>query len=256
MSHNLLKSWIIVAMLLVLGACGSPATQSPTAPQAAPTDAMPKPTDAMAKPTDAMAKPTDAMAKPTDVMAKPTDVMAKPTDVMAKPTDVMTKPTDVMAKPTDAAMTEHAMAAWQTIELTDARTGKTFHLGDFTGKTIYIEPMATWCPNCRAQLANVQQAKAQLASDDFVFVALSVESDLDKAKLAEYADSNGFEATFAVSSAEMLQALVDSFGRSITNPPSTPHFIVRPDGSTTELMTGKSDAAQIVEMMQMAMKGQ
>ena len=231
-----LKSWLILAMLVLLGACGSTGTQSPAAPQAAPTDAMAKPTDA------AMTKPTDAMAKPTDAMAKPTET-------------AMEKPTDAMEKPTDAAMSGHAMAAWQTIELTDARTGKAFKLGDFAGKTIYIEPMATWCPNCRAQLGQVQQAKAQLSSDDFVFIALSVESDLDKAKLAEYASSNGFEASFAVASPELLQALVDSFGRSITNPPSTPHFIVRPDGSTTALMTGASDAATIVEMMQKAQKG-
>ena len=33
----------------------------------------------------------------------------------------------------------------------DARTGQTFTLADLQGKTVYVEPMATWCTNCRQQ---------------------------------------------------------------------------------------------------------
>ena len=127
--------------------------------------------------------------------------------------------------------------AWQSLELTDARTGETFTLGGFEGKTVFVEPMATWCTNCRKQLGNVAEARAQ-AGEEVVFVALSVEGNLPDEQLAAYADKENFDLTFAVATPELLQALVDTFGRAVASPPSTPHFLIYPDGTTSELTTG------------------
>jgi len=135
--------------------------------------------------------------------------------------------------------------AWQKLALTNARTGETFTLADFEGKTVFVEPMATWCSNCRRQLNNVLEAKQQLASDDVVFVALSVETSIDDATLANYADGAGFDRLFAVLSPERLGQLADEFGRSIATPPATPHFIIRADGTHTDLVTGVEPAGQI-----------
>jgi thiol-disulfide isomerase/thioredoxin len=126
---------------------------------------------------------------------------------------------------------------WQTIALTDACTGESFTLADFAGRTVYVELMATWCPPCRQQLHNARAAREQLG-DDYVFVALSAEVDLPREKLAEYAENEGFDWIFAVMTPEMLQALVDAYGRAASNPPSTPHFVIGPDGAATELRTG------------------
>ena len=139
------------------------------------------------------------------------------------------------------ALAQGERPAWQSLELTDVATGETFTLGGFEGKTVYVEPMATWCSNCRKQLNNVAQAKAQLdaqADDGVVFVALSVEGNLPVETLAQYAQKEGFDFTFAVATPDLIQALVTEFGRPITSPPSTPHFTIRPDGSATELKTG------------------
>lgn len=141
--------------------------------------------------------------------------------------------------------------AWQTIELTDARTGEPFTLGSFSGKTVFVEPMATWCTNCRRQLGNVSEARAQLG-DDVVFIGLSLETNLSAADLAKYQADQGFDWTFAVMTPEMLQSLTDTFGRSITSAPSTPHFVIRPDGSYTDLVTGIEPADQIVNQIQAA----
>lgn len=133
-------------------------------------------------------------------------------------------------------------AAWQDVPLTDARTGETFTLADLGG-TVYVEPMATWCSNCRQQLRHVQEAKQQLedaATGDVTFVALSVETTLEPAALARYADEQGFDFTFAVMTPELLRALASEFGQSIANPPATPHFVRYPDGSSSPLMTGFS----------------
>ena len=89
----------------------------------------------------------------------------------------------------------------------------------------------------RKQLRNVAEAKAQ-AGDEIVFVALSVEGSLPDETLAQYAEKEDFDFTFAVATPELVQALVTEFGRAVTNPPSTPHFTIWPNGTTTELKTG------------------
>lgn len=157
----------------------------------------------------------------------------------------------------DEAMSDEAMgdemmsdaAAWQKIALTNVRTGETFTLADFAGKTIFVEPMATWCTNCRRQLTNVSSARAQFG-EDVVFVGLSVETTITNDDLKAYTDSTGFDWVFAVATPELLQELVALYGQTITNPPSTPHFIIRPDGSTTDLVTGIEGVEEIVTQIQ------
>jgi thiol-disulfide isomerase/thioredoxin len=140
--------------------------------------------------------------------------------------------------------------AWQTIALTDVTTGQSFTLADFAGKTVYVEPMATWCTNCRRQLGYVEEARDQLNSDDVVFVGISVETNIDDATLANYTEETGYNWTFAVATPEMLQALADQFGRTISNPPATPHFIIYPDGTTTDLVTGFETADELIAQLQ------
>jgi peroxiredoxin len=144
-----------------------------------------------------------------------------------------------------------ALPAWANIELVNAATGATFRLADFAGKTIYVEPMATWCSNCRRQLGNVNEAVAQLAGNaDIVFIGLSVETELTAADLQDYVARQGFNFPFAVATPAMMQQLIDQFGRTVSNPPSTPHFVIRPDGTVSELKTGFEDAAAIVALVQ------
>jgi thiol-disulfide isomerase/thioredoxin len=121
--------------------------------------------------------------------------------------------------------------------LTDARSGDSFTLGGFAGKTVFVEPFATWCSNCRQQLANVNAARQQ-AGEDVVFVALSVEPNIGDEILAAYAADTGYDLIFAAMPPDMLQALAAQFGQTISNPPATPHFVIRLDGSTSELVTG------------------
>lgn len=128
-------------------------------------------------------------------------------------------------------------AAWQSIALTDARSGASFTLADFAGKTVFVEPFATWCSNCRQQLSNVHAARQQ-AGEEVVFVALSVEANIGDEALAAYAADTGYDLVFAAMPPEMLQALAAQFGQTISNPPATPHFVIYPDGTTSGLVTG------------------
>lgn len=220
------------AFSFMLAACGAPASTTSTQPTAA--TMVEQPTEA------AMAQPTEAaMAQPTAVTAT-----TQPTAILSEQPTVAPTVVPTIA-PTAAPVSEKALPAWQTVALTDARTGETFSLADFAGKTVYVEPMATWCSNCKQQLNNVKQAKAALG-DDVVFVGLSVETNIAAADLASYADANGFDWRFAVLTPESLGQLVDAFGRTIANPPSTPHFVIAPDGTVTGLNTGFVSADDLV----------
>lgn len=139
--------------------------------------------------------------------------------------------------------------AWYTATLTDVRTDETFSLADFQGQAVFVETMATWCSNCRRQLQNVRTARDSTEGGRYVFVALSLETNLSDGELADYTDNEGFDWTFAVMSADMLRAFVDQFGRSVSTAPSTPHFIIRPDGSFTDLVTGIESADQLTAQL-------
>ena len=142
-------------------------------------------------------------------------------------------------------------AAWQTQEITDV-DGRTFTIAGLAGKPVFVEAFATWCTNCRAQLGDTAKAAAALG-DEAVFVALSVETDLDPGEVAAYARENGFESIrFAVMSDEMLAAMAADLGTTVANPPSTPHLVIAADGAVGALRTGASSVDTITGLMRAA----
>lgn len=138
--------------------------------------------------------------------------------------------------------------SWQSLPITDA-DGETFTVESLQGKPVLVENFATWCGNCRKQLGDTQKA-AREAGDKAVFVALSVETDLDNSDMTKYAADHGFDdIRFAVMSAEMLAAMNDAYGNSALNPPSTPKIAVATDGTAGPLVTGFESPATILESL-------
>ncbi len=236
---------VMLGLILFLAACGG--TAAPAAePAAVAPEASVVESDEMADDMagDEMASDEMAGDMAGDEMAG--DEMAEGDE--ASHDDMAEAIMDEAMSDEDAAEAMMDLAAWQTLPLVDARTGESFTLADYSGRTVFVEPMATWCSNCRQQLTNVQQARTNPMTADSVFVALSVETSLSDEELARYADQFGFDWTFAVATPEMLQALAEEFGRSVANPPSTPHFVISPDGSFTELFTGIQSADEIAAL--------
>lgn len=171
------------------------------------------------------AMPSDARMS-SGAMASPGETGAMSGDTMA-----MTAPTA-------------AQAAWKKLPITDS-SGKTFTIGDLKGKPVFLEFFATWCPTCRAQLKTTNAA-AQKAGSNAVFIALSVETDLNVSDVAKYRSENNFDnVTFAVMSPAMLAAVVACFGNDAANPPSTPHVLVSSRGAVGNLHTGTEAADAI-----------
>ncbi|MFN8449488.1 MAG: cytochrome c biogenesis protein CcdA [Anaerolineae bacterium] len=77
----------------------------------------------------------------------------------------------------DALLAGSELPTWATTPLTNAATGATFTLADFAGRTVYVEPLATWCTNCRAQQRDVRTVREQLGEGDYAHVSLSVEPE-------------------------------------------------------------------------------
>ena len=230
-----LRQWLVTTLsgLLLLTACGAPAPEA----------AMPeKPVEQSAMSDSHAMTATMAM---TETHAMTDSMMMTETHAMTD--SMMMTETHAM---TASAATEPAMMKellpWQTMALTNVRTGESFTLADFAGKTVFVETMATWCPKCRDQLSNVKSAAARANPESAVFVAISVETDLPPATLAQYADDNGFDWTFAVATPAMVQALAETFGQTIANPPATPHFLILPDGTHSDLVTGYESGDQIL----------
>lgn len=72
--------------------------------------------------------------------ANPTTVPATLTPV--PPTAAAAAPTVVSPSPTMEAV--DARPAWQSIVLQNARTGESFTMADFAGRTVFVHPMAKW----------------------------------------------------------------------------------------------------------------
>lgn len=177
-------------------------------------------------------------------------------ETLPEPTSPATTAGDTTVAESDAPVVQEVAydgPNWTYVPLTNARTGATFMLADFAGKTVFVEPMATWCGNCRAQQARVMQAQASLPDDEYVFISLSVEgAGMTNERLASYAQRNGFTQEFVVGPDPLLQELVNQFGRTVVNPPATPHFIISPTGQVTALSTGPKSSQDILAEVQAA----
>lgn len=160
--------------------------------------------------------------------------------------------TPVETEPTASTVSEQP--AWMTIEIVDV-CGEPFTLADFVGRPVFVENFATWCRNCAEQLPKTEAAAAELGSDA-VFVALSVETDIDPADVAAYAeDRDLLSMRFAVMSPQLLAEIVDDLGNSAANPPSVPHFVIAADGTPGELVTGSESTEDIVASLRDAGTG-
>ena len=188
-------------------------------------------------------------AQSLEVAVQPTDipVVEEPVPPTAEPAPTDIPPTVDTSSSTAQTTSAYNGPSWANLTLVDAATGETFTLADFEGRTVFIEPMATWCTNCFAQQTRVSEAMNQLNLDEFVFISVSVGENVSNETLAAYADRNGFQQIFVVGTDALVSALVNEYGFSVTTPPSTPHFLISPDGTLSELNTGAHSIEEIIE---------
>ena len=122
---------------------------------------------------------------------------------------------------TEASADEDPLLAY---ELVDVRSGASFSLAELAADTpVLVETMAIWCTTCLGQQREVVRAHEL---GDFVSVGIDVDPNERAPDLAAYADREGFDWRFAVADRELVRLLSERFGFEVTNPPSTPTFVV------------------------------
>jgi len=227
MSTKLGTSLLLLSVLLLTAACGSTnATE-----EAALATAIPQAQVAPTTETQAEVAPT------TETQAE----VAPTTETQAE-----VAPTTAPEAAASAPIAYNG-ADWTRIALTDARTGETFTFADFAGKTVFVHPMARWCTNCRSSQRRVRdEVFPQMDSNQFVFVSLTVETSDTAENMSVYANDNQFPWVFSVMTTDLLAALSSQLGASVSNPPTQPHFIIRPDGTVSGLMTGSTPSDDLI----------
>lgn len=128
--------------------------------------------------------------------------------------------------------------SWRSAELTTVRGGESFSIGSLDGPVV-VQSFAVWCPKCQQQ----SEQLAQLG-DSATVVGLNTDPNEDAEKVRQHAKSNGFDWRFAVAPTEMTDSLIDRFGTTVTNAPSTP-IIVACEG-TAEFLSGEVNPADEV----------
>lgn len=165
----------------------------------------------------------------------------------------MTSPSGPTASPSGYAQASDPVAAapaWATSALTDVRTGASFTIGEQGDRVVFVEPMAVWCPSCRAQQETAREALTGLDASRVTWIALDVDPNETPEMLARYADENDFPFVYATAGTDLSRALADAFGAQVLSPPSTPVIVIGTDGTVTLTEFGHKSQARIQELAQ------
>jgi thiol-disulfide isomerase/thioredoxin len=130
-------------------------------------------------------------------------------------------------------------AAWRTAELRTVRGDESFTIADLASPVV-IQSFAVWCPKCRRQSEQLAEV-----SDSVTVVGLNTDPNEDAGKVRQHAEENGFDWRFAVSPSAMTDSLVEAFGTTVTNAPSTPVIVACGDGDVEFFSGSVNDAGTI-----------
>lgn len=109
--------------------------------------------------------------------------------------------------------------------------GRPFLLESYKGKVIFMNFWATWCPPCIAEMPGIDALYKTTASEDIVFLMISLDEDFSKAE--KFVEKKGYDfPVYKVRS----QIPIPLRSQSI---PTT--FIIAPDGNIAATHKGMAD---------------
>ncbi len=149
----------------------------------------------------------------------------------------------------DDAMMESP--AWFSQTLTNVNSGETTSIQDLKGKVILVETMAIWCPKCLKQQGQVKALHETLGErDDFLSITLDIDSNEDANSLKFYAQENGFDWFYAVSTVDISRDIAAQYGDQFLNPPSTPIVVIDRHGVSHPMPFGFKSADDLLKFIQ------
>ncbi|TFH37874.1 MAG: TlpA family protein disulfide reductase [Anaerolineales bacterium] len=151
---------------------------------------------------------------------------------------------DLMAETTSDDML--MVPGWFSAQLVDVHTGETFSIRELSGQVVLVETMAVWCSNCLRQQREVLALHQALGMrDDFISIALDIDSNEDAGKLRDFAAQQGFDWLYAVAPVDVANQIGELYGQQFLNPPSTPMLLIDRHGEVHPLPFGIKSAADL-----------
>lgn len=130
-------------------------------------------------------------------------------------------------------------AGWQSIALEPVRGGESFTVESIEGPVV-IQSFAVWCPKCERQSEQIANLDGSITP-----IGLNTDPNEDAAKVRQHAEDNGFDWRFAVAPQELTSSLIEAFGSTVANAPSTPVIVACDDGATQFFSGEINSAAQL-----------
>lgn len=117
--------------------------------------------------------------------------------------------------------------------------GNPVWLSDFRGQPVWVNFWGSWCPPCRAEMPDLEQAYQKLAPRGVALMAVSIDESLEVA--AEYARKNG--ASYPVVNVPQRALIAPAY--DLWNVPT--HLFIDADGVVRAVVPGQLDAEMAVE---------
>lgn len=148
----------------------------------------------------------------------------------------------------DSMMNE--MPLWMQTDFINVNTGETFQIGDFKGKVVLVETLATWCSNCLKQQKEVKALHGMLMTDDLVSIGIDIDLNENAEILKNYVQNQGFDWVYTIATAETAREIGNLYGAQFLNPPSTPILIIDRHGEVHLLPFGIKSAEELKEAIE------
>ncbi len=187
----------------------------------------------------------DAASMAPEPAETPASATASPASSAQATPDAPATAEPAMSPAMNAAAAALAGKDWATATLTDVDTGEEFTIADLAGKPVFVETMAIWCSNCRAQQGRFTEALGRLPAGAAEYVVLTIDPSETAEDLARYKADRGFAGRYVVAGKAMSKALQAEFGTNALNPPSVPLVFISPSGEVT-FSTGSESVDEIV----------
>lgn len=127
---------------------------------------------------------------------------------------------------------------WTELTLTDITTQENISVSEFEGEPVLVETFAVWCPTCKRQQEEVQQLET-------AHITINIDPNENEQLVQDYMQEHGFEGHYAIAPQEYTQELINEFGVSIANAPSSPIILVCADQSAQLLPRGLKTAQEL-----------
>lgn len=172
------------------------------------------------------------------------------------PKEVITKPTNEKMQEQSSSKEEQSNEEAEVDEeavlapdfILEDQYGNTHKLGDYQGKTVFLNFWATWCPPCKKEMPDIEKLYEEygLNEDEVIVLGVAMPNigrEGSKEDIIEFLEDEGY--TFPVVFDESAELM---YNYQITAFPTT--FIINPKGEVALYVPGAMDLSTMKELVE------